>query len=189
MDVIEAIRTRYTADTFGAEPPPREAIERLIEAATWAPNHLMTEPWRFHVVAGDARREMGEALAAWLATDEQAQPVDDEDIERARRTAMHSPVTVVVSQPAEPDGGAVRDLEDYAACCAAVQNLLLAAHAEGLVTKWATGRTARSRGMKDHLGLDERDRIVGFIFVGYPDPAAPLPQRARTAPNIDWRGM
>ncbi len=188
MDVQEAIRTRYTADSFSEETAPRAVIERLIEAAIWAPNHFMTEPWRFHVVAGAEREAMGEALVEWLLSDANPDTPDEDEVERGRTTAMRSPVMVVVSQTHDPEGGPGRDLEDYAACCCAIQNLMLAAHAEGLTTKWATGRTLRYQGMKDHLGLAPDDRIVGFVFVGYPAEDAPA-DRQRKPPIVDWRGI
>ncbi len=188
MEVQEAIRSRYTADSFGKETPPRDVIERLIDAAIWAPNHFMTEPWRFHVVAGAERDAMGEALVEWLLSDANPDTPDEDEVERGRSMAMRSPVVFVVSQTHDPEGGPVRDLEDYAACCCAIQNLMLAAHAEGLTTKWGTGRTTRYQGMKDQLGLTPDDRIVGFVFVGYPAEPAPA-DRARKPPIVDWRGI
>lgn len=187
MDVLEAIRNRYTADVFGSEAPPRDVIERLIECAVWAPNHRLTEPWTFHVIAGDAREQMGQALVEWLQSDRYSGTPDEDALRRASGVAMRSPVMVVVGQRADPDGGAARDLEDYAACCCATQNLMLAAHAEGLVTKWGTGPSVRYQGLKDYLGFAERDRIVGLVYLGYAAEAAPS-DRERKPPQIDWRG-
>lgn len=66
--VLEAIRARRSAGRVRAECPPKALIEQLLEAATWAPNHRLTEPWRFFVLAGEAREELGEAIARSLAT-------------------------------------------------------------------------------------------------------------------------
>ena len=171
MDVLETLRTRRTVGAFTAEPPPMEQIERAIEAATWAPNHHLTEPWRFHVVTGAARaavaRAAGETLPPERDTDEERQAM--------RAKFERAPVLLVVTQAGgAPD--AVRDLEDYAACAVATQNLLLAAHAQGLAAKWSTGKLAHSEGVRRYLGLGERDRIVAFVYLGYaaldiaPDP-------------------
>src|SRR4051812_17352003 len=67
VDVLEAIRTRRSIGKVGPERPPRELIERLLEAATAAPNHHLTEPWRLIVLAGPARDELGEVTARSLA--------------------------------------------------------------------------------------------------------------------------
>jgi nitroreductase len=63
MDVFEAIRTRRSIGAVSQDVPPREVIEEILEAATWAPNHRLTEPWRFIVLAGSAREAFGEAMA------------------------------------------------------------------------------------------------------------------------------
>lgn len=188
MDVLEAIRGRYTADAFGEEVPPRDVIQRLIDCSVWAPNHWLTEPWTFHVIAGEKREQMGQALVEWLQSDDYAETPDEDELRRASGTAMRSPVMIVVSQTADSEGGAGRALEDYAACCCVTQNLMLAAHAEGLVTKWATGRSISYQGIKDYLGLNEADRIVGFVMLGYAAEEAPS-DRARKSPKIDWRGI
>jgi nitroreductase len=79
MDVLEAIRTRRTAGKIRPDVPPRAVIEELLEAATWAPNHRLNEPWRFFVVAGEARERFGELMAADACRD-----LDDPSGEQAR---------------------------------------------------------------------------------------------------------
>lgn len=178
MDIIEALRTRRTAGAFTAEPPPMEAVERAIEAATWAPNHHLTEPWRFHLLTGRARA----AIAA--AAGETLPPEKDTDEERSALRAKfgRAPVLVVVTQAAG-DADAVRDLEDYAACVCATQNLLLAAHAQGLAAKWSTGKLAHSAGVRRYLGLGGRDRIVAFVYLGYA-AAASASEPRRSPPAV-----
>ena len=66
---------------------------------------------------------------------------------------------------------------------------MLAVHAEGLTSKWAAGRMTSCPAAKDHLGLGEHDRIVGYVQLGYTDETAPPAERARTAPTINWGGM
>ena len=63
MNVSEAIRTRRSVKVFkDTEPLGRETVESLIEAATWAPNHYFTEPWKFIVVEGEARKQLSEIM-------------------------------------------------------------------------------------------------------------------------------
>ncbi len=82
--------------------------------------------------------------------------------------------------------GAVRDLEDYAACACATQNLLLAAHAQGLAAKWSTGKLAHSEGAKRYLGLAEHDRIVAYLNLGYARPGDPPKEGQRAEPIVRW---
>src|ERR687898_861221 len=99
MDVLEAIRTRRTVGKIRAEMPPRELIEELLEAATWAPNHRLNEPWRFFVLAGEARERFGELMA--VDTCGERPDIDEErraDIFRSQqKKATRSPVIVAVA--------------------------------------------------------------------------------------------
>ena len=183
MELYEALRDRRSTKRYGQEPPPREVIERILEAATWAPNHHLTEPWRFFVLAGDARAELGARAAAAIVAGGETEGY----AEATRTKLMRAPVLIIVAQVNRPTD-ATLDLEDYAAVSAATQNLLLAAHAEGLTAKWSTGELTTMPTVFDYLGLSPDDRIVAFIYLGSGDPdAAPTEPRRNPAP-IDWRG-
>ena len=182
MDVYTAIRTRRDTETFGEKRPPREVIERVIEAAVWAPNHKRTEPWCFHVLAGDSRAAMGEAVAAWLV---QSGAGGDGPQQAARMRLLRAPVIVVLSQIGSPDD-AVRELEDYAACACALQNLLLAAQAEGLAAHTSTGVMVEYAGAKQYLGLAPHDRIVAYVYLGFPPVGGVTKEGARRDPVVCW---
>lgn len=184
MDLYTAIHERRDIERFAEACPPRETIERLIEAATWAPNHHRTEPWRFHVLAGAGREEMADAVGAWLT----ANGAGEGPPRSARSKLMRAPVSVVVVQVGAPGGAAVdsdRDREDYAACFCAIQNLLLAAHAEGLAAHLSTGALTTYQGARSYLGLAEADRIVAYVNLGFPQPGD-VPEGERSAPDVEW---
>ena len=177
MHVDEAIRSRRTIGSFADRPVPRDTVAELIDAARWAPNHKHTEPWRFHVVAGAAREELADAVLAGggaFAKDPRAK-------------LMRAPLFIAVTQQAVADDP-IRDREDYAACCCAVQNLMLAAHARGLASKWSTGALAESTAAKQWLGIGEQDRIVAYIYLGWASEGMrEMPSERRDA-EIVWRG-
>ena len=176
MDVDTAIRERRTIGVFSDRAVPQEVIEDLIEAGRWAPNHKNTEPWRFHVVSGSAREEMCEAILAG----------GGEFAKSPRGKLMRSPVFVAVTQQAVLDDP-VRDQEDYAAVCCAVQNMMLAATARGLATKWSTGGLAENPAAKRWLGIGEQDRIVAYLYLGYaPEEMRAMPAERRPA-EVVWR--
>ena len=176
MDVDTAIRERRTIGVFSDRAVPQEVIEDLIEAGRWAPNHKNTEPWRFHVVSGSAREEMCEAILAG----------GGEFAKSPRGKLMRSPLFVAVTQQAVLDDP-VRDQEDYAAVCCAVQNMMLAATARGLATKWSTGGLAENLAAKRWLGIGEQDRIVAYLYLGYaPEEMREMPAERRPA-EVVWR--
>jgi len=176
LDVIEALRERRSIGKLDGDVSEAD-LRELIEFATWAPNHKLSEPWRFTVLRGAARERFG-ALWAELAGRETDLTGEQRD-EFLRRTAfkpMRAPVIVAVS--VRTNEQPVRAVEDFAAASAAVQNMLLGAHAKGLGAIWRTGEVAYWDEVKTFLGIDPTDRIVGFVYVGRPAMTAP-PARPR----------
>jgi nitroreductase len=184
IDVLEAIRGRRSAVRYGDGPVSRAVLEQIVEAARWAPNHHLTEPWRFVVITGDARAALGEAIAAELLHDT-ANPKAEAEATGVRTKVMRSPVIIAVGQvrvSSDPE----KDLEDYAACACATQNLLLAAHAAGLAAKWSTGKMTVSPAAKRFLGLDPDDRIVGYVYIGSTIDEAPSSRRRPAEEVTRW---
>ena len=192
MDVLEAIKTRRTAGKIRPDVPPRALIEEIIEAATWAPNHRLNEPWRFFVVAGEARERFGELMAADACRD-LADPAGEKarDILKSQmKKATRSPVIIAVACD-PPASSKIDPVEDVCAVACGVQNLMLAAHAKGLVTKWSSGQACYSPTIKSFFGLTPEHQILGYIYLGYPDeqskPATRTPHHEKTT-WLGWAG-
>lgn len=190
MDVIEAIKTRRSIGRMSKQEPPREVIERLIEAAVEAPNHHNTEPWRFFVLTGPAREQLGEVLAERL---KRAWYGDESKLEAGlmaeRAKPLRSPVLIVVGVK-HSDNERIDAREDLQAASAGIQNLLLAAHSYGLTTVWRTGEGVYDDAVKAHFGLSPQDEIAGMVYLGYADPdaAATAMPRSRAAGSLtEWR--
>ena len=189
MSVFEIIQSRRSVGLMKPEMPAREKIERLLEAATYAPNHHEVEPWRFVVLAGTAREQFGDLMAESLAEkmdetqSEKAQAV----LAKERHKPLRAPVVIVVASlaPVQPK---IRDIENVEAVSAAVQNMLLVAEEEGLAAIWRSGNPAYDPRIKAFFGLDEREHLVAFVYLGY--PAVPKPERFPTPfqQKTEWRG-
>jgi nitroreductase len=181
VDAIEALRGRRSIGKLDGDVPEAE-LRELIELATWAPNHKLTEPWRFTVLRGSARERFGTLWAEIVAAETELTGGQRDEL--MRRTAfkpLRAPVIVAVS--VRTDQNAVRAVEDFAAASAAVQNMLIAAHALGLGAIWRTGDVAYRDEVKAFLGLDPADRIVGFVYLGRPAMTAP-PARPRAVEEV-----
>jgi len=168
LDVLEAIKGRRSIGRTSDEEPPREAIEALLDAAVEAPNHRNNQPWRFTVLSGKAREQLGDAMAEGLSA-----RLVDVDAEKAtalvdgeRTKPLRAPFVIAVASKRSEDPR-IHPLEDMQACSAAIQNMLLAAHARGLAAQWRTGGAVADPIVKSHLGLNKEDEIAGFIYVGY----------------------
>jgi len=149
--------------------PSRKQIERLLEAATHAPNHHKVEPWKFFVLAGKAREELGTVMAGSLAERLGEMPHDKAAalLNKERSKLLRSPV-VIVAAAAKPGQPKVLEIENIEATATSVQNMLLAAEEMGLACKWRTGEPAYDPRVKQWLGLPPEDTIVAFVYVGFP---------------------
>jgi nitroreductase len=188
MDVIHAIETRQSIGRVKQDPVPRDLIERILESAVHAPNHRITEPWRFHVFTGKGRGELARVRAEIARLQAEAEGEDEElaagRISRERKKAFRAPVVVAVI--CESGRDEVETLENYAACAAAVQNMLLTAHALGLGAMWRTGPVAYHDHMREFLDLEEGDKVVAHLYLGFPDMGERPRRRAPAKEKTVW---
>ncbi len=183
MDAIEAIQRRTSVRRFRPDPVSRDTIQRLLDCAVRAPNHKLTEPWRFAVITGDARSRYAEIRAAHRLkrfTD----PGSAEALagaSKVRREALETPAFLVVMCAVNPDE-IIRE-EDYASAMMATGNVMIAAESLGLGTYLRTGGIMGERSLGELAGLAEGFRVVGILSVGYPSEAEP-PRRRRGAAEL-----
>jgi nitroreductase len=147
VELEAAIRSRRTHKRFGDEPVPRELVAELLELARWAPNHHLTEPWRFRVLGP-------ESLASLAAT---GKPGELEKLARA-------PTLVVAS--AKLSGDEHQNHEDVLATACAVYIVLLAAHGRGLASYWRTPRVLQTREGQAAIGMGEDEVFVALVHLG-----------------------
>lgn len=189
MSVFDIIKRRRSIGKMTGERPTREQIERILEAATHAPNHHKVQPWKFFVLSGKAREELGAVMAESLMTrlDEMSSEKAQAMINKERSKLLRSPVVIVVAaeQPKLPN---VLEIENIEATAAAVQNMLLTAEEMGLAAMWRTGEAAYDHRVKEWLGLAPEEHIVSFLYLGYPAiprlERLPLPFETKTV----WLG-
>src|SRR5437588_11009385 len=169
MHVFDLIKRRRSIGKMTGERPTREQIELLLEAATHAPNHHHVQPWKFIVLAGSAREELGTVMGISLAnrleetSSEKAQAM----LNKERNKPLRAPVVIVVvaESPKQPK---VKEIENIEAVAAAVQNMLLTAEEMGLACMWRTGEAAYDPYVKQWLGLAPGEHIVSLLYVGFP---------------------
>lgn len=169
MDVLTAIHSRRSNGLAEETEVPEDIISQVLEAGTWAPSHHKTEPWRYFVMTGDGRRQLGEAMAAIAA--EGMTPEEkvekQKNLEKQKQKPMRAPVVIAVAvEPSEEER--VDTLEEYGAVYASIQNMLLAAHALGLAAFWRTGAHCYHPKMNELFGVSGQGKVLGLIYIGYP---------------------
>jgi nitroreductase len=179
--VADAIRNRRTIKQFAEMTVPAELIDRLLELAVWAPNHRLTEPWRFYILEGDLCAAVGEIARSVTFDKVSAAGGIEEVCTRKAAEAADAwatlPMLLFVTTVGDPNPEI--DLENYGAVCCAMQNFMLGAHAAGLATSWNSGGVAASPEMLRLVGASPDERMVAMLRVGYPDPNAPVPPARR----------
>ena len=158
MDVATAIRTRRTHKAYRSEPVDRATLDELLDLARWAPNHHLTNPWRFRVLGPETLARLKQST-----TPEAASKLD------------RAPTLVCVS--AVLVGDPIQDEEDLCATACAVFIVLLAAHGRGLAGYWRTPGVLRTRDGAAAVGMGEDELFVALVHLGHARDEKRPPER------------
>jgi len=162
MDLEQAIRTRRTHKAFGSEPLAPDVLEELFELARWAPNHNLTNPWRFRVLGPVTRARLKEIAEA-------VNPGSAGKLDRA-------PTLIVAS--VRRAGDAVQQQEDLLAGAVAAYIVLLGAHGRGLAGYWRTVPFLDSPAGREALEFEALETPIGLLHLGAPRQEQRTPERA-----------
>ncbi|MFL5864092.1 MAG: nitroreductase [Solirubrobacteraceae bacterium] len=158
MDVEDAIRSRRTHKAFAAEPLPPGLVDELLELGRWAPNHHLTNPWRFRVIGPVALARLKEAAGPEAAA----------KLDRA---------PTLIAATAVRSDDPLQDHEDLCATACAVYAVLLSAHGRGLAGYWRTPGVLRTSPGLEALGISPDERFVALIHLGRPRQEKEPPPR------------
>src|SRR5215213_5357737 len=175
MNALEVIRARRSIKRFADRPVSREEIETLLDVAALAPNHRLTQPWRFYDLGPEARYAYGLALG-----DRKARKLEDPEKAREMRETVakeHGTLPLMIAVAVvDSDNPEIRE-EDYAAAMMAVQNISLAAVELGLGTHIKTGGVMADAAARAAAGVRDNERIVAVVNVGVPAEVPPPKKR------------
>lgn len=172
LDTAELIRSRRTIHDFLPQPAPQAIVREALELARWAPNHHLTEPWRFYLLGAETREAVCR-LNQRLVAERQGEAAGEDKYQRWSAI----PGWLVVT--CEKSDDALREREDYAATCCAIHNLSLYLWSHGIGVKWTTGAVTRHDEFYELTWIDPHvEQVVGLVWFGY---AAEVPVTARRA--------
>ncbi len=180
FDLIQERRSVFPS-SYNTKPIAKKDIERILEAANWAPNHKKTEPWRFKVLQGDSQKRLGEFLSA------KYQEVDPKPKQIKIKKLLENPVKAgaLIAICMQRDANeSVPEWEEIAATAMAVQNMWLCCTELGIGSYWS------SPGLIKHMGeffdFNEGERCLGFFFMGYSDVELPEVTRNPIEDKVVW---
>ena len=175
MQTIETLLRRYSGRVLRDPAPDEAALTLMLESALRAADHGRLRPWEFIVIQAEGRARLGNLLAEHARRTRPA--ATPEALERERQKAFRAPMIIVVAAKTQPQAK-IPIIEQILSAGAAAQSILLAAFALGFNAVWKTGDAAYDDLVKAALGLEPKDALVGFLYVGTEESAAPPPRPA-----------
>ena len=167
MTIIEALKNRRAIRNYTTQPVEKEKIEQILQAATYAPNDRMREPWHFYVIQDDAMKRYEEMANAYLL---ERFPTKPNLVESSLKVVQTTPVAIVVTADiVDNDADATED--NVYAVCSAIMSMWLAAEELGLGFVWRTRGVGlvHDERMHNFIGAGQTQKVVGTIFIGYPE--------------------
>jgi nitroreductase len=186
-ELSDLIRDRRTIQPKDYTPREvhKDLIERVLQNATWAPNHGMTQPWRFTVFTGAGRQRLSIFLGAEYTRLTPPEKFLQKKFDNHVQRPLQSPVVIALGMARDPNGK-ISELEEMFAMACAVQNMYLTCTAYGLGGFWSTGAAITGEGIRDWLGLGPADRCLGLFYMGYPAIEWPKGYRKTWVDLVRW---
>jgi nitroreductase len=182
-----AARRSVKPDRLVTPGPSPEELDTILTIASRVPDHKKLAPWRFILIEGDARAQLGKVVAeACIAAEKE--PPSHVRLETERTRLMRAPLVIAVVSRVTPHRSAP-EWEQVLSAGAACLNLCLAANALGYGTSWITEWIAYNSAVGAALHLTDNERIAGFIYVGTPTERSDERERPALADIVShWRG-
>lgn len=189
-NLIEQIKARQSIPLLQSPSPSSDQWREILAAACTAPDHGRLRPWQFRLIEGDDLKALGQLFLKSQKKSAAAQGIEltEQQLSRTQDLPLRAPAILVVVAQIQQDHK-IPVIEQIAATAAATQNAQLALSALGFGCMWRTGDFASDTTVKQGLGFEEKDEIIGFLYVGTPQkqPPARAPQDLKSCFQ-QWHG-
>lgn len=186
-EITEIIKNRRTIypQFYSSRKVHKEIIEHLLQNATWAPTHGMTQPWRFKVFTEESRKILSDTLSMLY---KQLTPTENfrEDKFAKMQARPFQASAVIVAYMKRGDNPKIPEIEEISSVACAIQNLCLTATAYGIGSFWSTPKIIYTKEMNDFLKISDEDKCMGIIYLGYPNDEWPKGQRKPIEYLTEW---
>ena len=167
--IFSTIKNRRTIypPAYSDRKLDKKNIEKILEAATWAPNHGSTEPWRFFVYQNKSRQHLANFLGAEYKKQFQGDLYNDRKYRNASTWPLLAQAVIAVAMK-RTINSKIPAIEEERAVACAIQNMLLMSSELGIASYWSTGKVVYSKAMKSFLDLEDDDEVIGLLYFAYP---------------------
>ncbi len=186
-NVSAAIRNRRSVKPrlFNGQKVPNTIVQTILEDACWAPTHKLTQPWRFQVFTGAGMERLADFRQAWYRTTVAPHKFDPKKFDRLRSNLLLSSHAIMLCMKRD-NTGEIPEVEEIEAVACAAQNLMLSAHAQGVLSFWGSGAETYTPELHEFLGLGADERCLGTIYLGLSDRPPRSARRKPLSTVVRW---
>jgi nitroreductase len=170
---------------FNGKKIDDEIVWQILENANWAPNHGLTQPWRYQVFTGAGLIKLAEFQATLYQKTTAPEKFKSEKYARMKSNILQSSHVIVICM-ARQKSAKIPEIEEIEAVACSVQNMALTAAAYGICSFWGSGGVTYTPELKEFLGLGEKDRCLGYLYLGYSDTPTTTSRRHSIKENTIW---
>ena len=173
MDALEALHTRNSVALLQEPAPDKQQLENIFQAGLRACDHRLLRPWKFLVVEGDARTDLGELMLEIKLQENSGLSAEEQN--KIASKPLRAPMIVIVVAAVKTEHcEKVPVIEQLLSAGGAAQMMMVAAHSQGIGAIWRTGSIVFNAKFLTGLGLEADDQIVGMLYMGTPKAQKPL---------------
>lgn len=170
---------------FNGNKIPDKVVWQILKNANWSPTHGLTQPWRFKVFTNSGLVKLANFQANWYRENTPEESFKPEKYERMRSNVLKSSHVVVICMQRQRSEK-ILEIEEIEAVACSVQNMALTATAYDICSFWGSGGVTYTQELKEFLGLGEKDRCLGYLYLGYSDHPTTSSRRDPIEEKVEW---
>jgi len=160
-------------------------IWQILENSNWAPNHGLTQPWRYKVFTGLGLNKLADFQADLYQKITSEEKLKPEKFARMKTNILQSSHVVIICMERQKSEK-ILEIEEIEAVACSVQNMALTAAAYDICSFWGSGGVTYTEELKEFLGLGEKDKCLGYLYLGYSDNPATKSRRDPIKDKVEW---
>jgi nitroreductase len=170
---------------FNGKKIADEIVWQILENANWAPNHGLTQPWRYQVFTDTGLSKLAEFQADLYQKITAPEKFKPEKYERLQSNILKSSHVIVICMKRQKSE-IIPEIEEIAAVACSVQNMALTAAAYKICSFWGSGGITYTPELKEFLGLGNKDHCLGYLYLGYSDTPTITSRRHPIQESVNW---